>query len=219
MDGMVLIKNYLTLEQQQEIVDCARGMGIDPSGGGFYQPTFESGSVMRCRQMCLGKQWNCRTDKWEDTRENHDGAGAPPIPQLLADRCATASGAAKEVSGACVGADAADICIVNYYPPDTGRLGVHVDKSESNASLRAGSAVISFSIGDDCEFCYSMKHPDVLSEAGDRMKTVKLGSGDLLVFGGPARMAYHGVNKVLRKTAPAGLNMIPGRLNLTFRQY
>lgn len=49
-----------------------------------------------------------------------------------------------------------------------------------------------------------------------------LSSGDLLVFGGKARMVYHGVPRILGGTAPqellAATGMRPGRLNLTFRQ-
>lgn len=51
--------------------------------------------------------------------------------------------------------------------------------------------------------------------------TVILRSGDVLLFGGPARLVYHGVERVLeprrKNLAPLGLK--PGRLNLTFRMY
>ena len=47
---------------------------------------------------------------------------------------------------------------------------------------------------------------------------VELRSGDLLVFGGPNRRIYHGVPKVRLGTAPAGLELVPGRLSITVRQ-
>ena len=43
-------------------------------------------------------------------------------------------------------------------------------------------------------------------------------SGDAFVFGGAARLRYHGVSRILPGTAPAGLGL-DGRFNLTFRQY
>ena len=45
-----------------------------------------------------------------------------------------------------------------------------------------------------------------------------LESGDLLVFGGPNRLIFHGVPKVLDGTAPAGLGLPPGRLSITVRE-
>jgi len=46
---------------------------------------------------------------------------------------------------------------------------------------------------------------------------VLLASGDLFVFGGPARFAYHGVTKVLSGTARAGCGLSEGRVNITMR--
>jgi DNA oxidative demethylase len=46
---------------------------------------------------------------------------------------------------------------------------------------------------------------------------VALESGDAFVFGGPARLRYHGVSRITPGTAPAELHM-DGRFNLTFRQ-
>ena len=51
-----------------------------------------------------------------------------------------------------------------------------------------------------------------------RQKTLRLDSGDVLVFGGPARMLFHGVTKIHTNNRPKGLVLAPGRLNLTFRE-
>ena len=48
------------------------------------------------------------------------------------------------------------------------------------------------------------------------VETLMLKSGDVFVFGGPARLRYHGVSRIARGTAPAEL-AIDGRFNLTFR--
>jgi alkylated DNA repair protein (DNA oxidative demethylase) len=46
---------------------------------------------------------------------------------------------------------------------------------------------------------------------------VLLASGDLFVFGGPARFAFHGVTKVHPGTAPAGCGLTEGRINISMR--
>jgi alkylated DNA repair protein (DNA oxidative demethylase) len=50
------------------------------------------------------------------------------------------------------------------------------------------------------------------------VETIALESGDVFVFGGPARLRYHGVSRTIPGTAPAEVD-ITGRFNLTFRQY
>jgi hypothetical protein len=50
--GLVLIKNYLTMAQQQEIVDTCRGDGMGPSG--FYIPTYENEARINLRMFCYG---------------------------------------------------------------------------------------------------------------------------------------------------------------------
>ena len=52
----------------------------------------------------------------------------------------------------------------------------------------------------------------------DPVEAILLESGDAFVFGGPARLRYHGVSRIVRGTAPPELAMT-GRFNLTFRQY
>jgi alkylated DNA repair protein (DNA oxidative demethylase) len=50
------------------------------------------------------------------------------------------------------------------------------------------------------------------------VQTILLQSGDAFVFGGPSRLRYHGVARILPGTSPGPLGL-EGRLNLTFRQY
>ena len=78
------------------------------------------------------------------------------------------------------------------------------------AALARGSPVVSLSFGDECVFAIAP------SRDAERTRTT-LRSGDALVFGGPSRLVYHGVERVKSGTAPAALGMRPGRLNLTFR--
>jgi len=91
-------------------------------------------------------------------------------------------------------------------------LGLHQDKDESEATLAAGVPVVSLSIGDTARFLVGGVRRK------DPMTPLMLESGDAFVLGGPARLCYHGVSRILPDTAPAGL-ATTGRFNLTFRQY
>ena len=91
-------------------------------------------------------------------------------------------------------------------------MGLHQDKDEGERSLAAGVPVVSISLGDTARFLFGgVKRKDPVD-------TIPLESGDAFVFGGPARLRYHGVSRILPGTAPPELG-ITGRFNLTFRQY
>ena len=72
--------------------------------------------------------------------------------------------------------------------------------------------VVSVSLGDTARFLFG-GHAAQGAGGG-----VALESGDAFVFGGPARLRYHGVSRIMPGTAPPELG-ISGRFNLTFRQY
>jgi len=100
---------------------------------------------------------------------------------------------------------------VNWYSA-TSRMGLHQDKDESRASIEAGAPVVSLSIGDTGRFLFGGLRRK------DPVQALLLRSGDTFVFGGPARLRYHGVSRILPGTSPASLDF-EGRLNLTFRMY
>ncbi len=106
---------------------------------------------------------------------------------------------------------APDLCILNYYDAD-GRMGLHQDKDESERSIAAGLPVVSISLGDTARFMFGGLRRK------DPVESRLLESGDAFVFGGPARLRYHGVSRIVPATAPAELGLA-GRFNLTFRQY
>ena len=103
------------------------------------------------------------------------------------------------------------MCLVNFYDHGGDRMGLHRDDSEEASALERGSPVVSISLGASATFATAA------TRDGPRAR-VTLRSGDVLCFGGAARGIFHGVERVDKpKTAPVGLNMRPGRLNLTFR--
>ena len=200
--GAFHLDRYLTIDEQRTIVETCRALvdGEVPA----YVPIVRGGGSMHVRMLCLGRHWNGKLYKYEATRSDFDGLPAPPLPaefKALADRTAASVGMALD----------ADLCILNYYDAD-GRMGVHQDKDESPESIAAGTPVVSISLGDTARFLFGG------ARRRDPIESRMLHSGDAFVFGGPARLRYHGVSRILPDTAPPEL-ALTGRFNLTFRQY
>ena len=169
----------------------------------MYTPTVRGGKKMSVGMLCLGKHWNALTYQYEDTRSDFDRLPVPPIPAPLADLArAAAADAGFEM--------APDLCIMNFYGVDA-KMGVHQDKDERPETIAAGIPIVSVSLGDAARF--------VIGGLARRDPTspIVLRSGDVLVMGGPSRLRYHGVTRILPGTAPEGTG--PGRFNLTFRQW
>jgi alkylated DNA repair protein (DNA oxidative demethylase) len=205
MSDVVFVTSFLSLAEQQQI--CDHVFRIDP---GFYVPKLRTGATMNLRMNCLGYHWSAVSYKYSKTRDV-DGREAAPIPaflQTIAGRAALESGFWPRETPL----PTYDICIVNWYDEHDGKLGVHADNSESATSMTAGYPVVSLSIGASCIFTIGgLKRKDPQEE-------FVLASGDLVLFGRSMRLAYHGVKKIVRGTAPAELKLPePGRLNLTFR--
>jgi DNA alkylation damage repair protein AlkB len=129
------------------------------------------------------------------------------VPQLPDEFAALAEAVAMDAGFAI----RPDLCIVNWYR-DSSRMGLHQDKDESPESLAKGLPVISLSIGDTAQFLFGGLR------RRDPVEKLLLESGDAFVFGGEARLRYHGVTRVLPGTAPSDLPFT-GRLNLTFRKF
>jgi DNA alkylation damage repair protein AlkB len=200
--GAVLLGGYLPLDEQRRIGARCLELGADEAG--FYAPIVRGGHPMSVRMLCLGRHWNAREYRYEPARSDVDGRPAPPLPQDLIDVAADAARAAGY-------SFRPDICIVNWYRAHS-RMGLHQDKDESAESLAAGVPVVSLSIGDTARFLFGG------TRRRDAAEPILLSSGDAFIFGGPARLRYHGVTRIVPGTAPPGLPF-EGRLNLTFRQY
>lgn len=200
--GAFHLERYLTIAEQLSIVDRCRALVDGPVPA--YVPIVRGGGKMHVRMLCLGRHWNGKTYQYEETRSDFDGLPAPPLPdefKALADRIAASVGMPLD----------ADLCILNYYDAD-GRMGLHQDKDESRDSIAAGVPVVSVSLGDTARFLFGGLR------RRDPIESRLLRSGDAFVFGGPARLRYHGVSRILPGTAPREL-ALTGRFNLTFRQY
>jgi DNA oxidative demethylase len=201
-DGAVWLRHHLAIDEQRAVAHECRRLMDGPAGG--YVPTVRGGGTMRVRMLCLGRHWNPRTYTYQATRADYDDAPVAPVPvefAALAARIAAAAGYTFTP----------DICLINWYGAD-GRMGLHQDKDESPASIEAGHPVVSVSIGDTARFLFGGL------KRRDPVQALLLESGDAFVFGGPSRLRYHGVTRIIPGTAPSALG-IDGRFNLTFRAY
>jgi DNA oxidative demethylase len=119
----------------------------------------------------------------------------PEIFRLLAARAAAAPGFADF---------APDACLVNRYEPGA-RLTLHQDRNERDFA----QPIVSVSLGLPATFLFGGL------ERSERPKRYALRSGDVAVWGGPARLAFHGVDKLAE-----GADVVfgPYRYNLTLRR-
>jgi DNA alkylation damage repair protein AlkB len=196
------LPRYLSLDDQRALVAECRALVDGPVPA--YVPTVRGGGKMHVRMLCLGRHWNGKTYSYEPTRADYDDLPAPPLPAAFRE-------VARRIARTVAMPFDPDLCILNVYDAE-GRMGLHQDKDEGERSLAAGLPVVSISVGDTARFLFGgLKRKEPIESR-------LLESGDAFVFGGPARLRYHGVSRILPGTAPGELNL-EGRFNLTFRQY
>ncbi|HWD04126.1 MAG TPA: alpha-ketoglutarate-dependent dioxygenase AlkB [Amycolatopsis sp.] len=188
--GAVHVPGWLSFEEQRSLVAACRGWR------GYQRMRLPSGGVMSVRMVCLGWQWI----PYRYSRTREDGSPVEPFPRWLGD---LGRRAVTEAYGET--AYEPDVALVNFYDA-AAKMGMHQDKDE-----RALDPVVSLSLGDSCVFRFGN------TETRNRPYTdLELCSGDLFVFGGPSRRAYHGVVRTRPGTADPELGLT-GRLNLTLR--
>lgn len=195
--GAVHVPGWLTLEQQRFLVERFREWAAGPVPA---HHTKVRGHEMSVRTVCLGWHWS----PYRYTREAVDvnGAVVPPMPEWLIK-------AGRDAVAAAYGEESAytpDTALLNFY--DAGaKMGMHQDKDE-----RTLAPIVSFSVGDACLFRFGNSETRTKPYVD-----VRLESGDLFVFGGPSRFAFHGVPKIYPGTAPPECGLTGGRLNYTLR--
>ena len=149
---------------------------------------------------------NCGHLGWVTDRRGYrydpiDPATGKPWPPLPASFHALATRAAA--AGGFAGFEP-DACLVNRYEPGT-RLSMHQDRNERDFS----APIVSVSLGLPAVFLFGG------ARRQDRPRRVRLESGDVVVWGGPARLTFHGVAPLADGEHP-----LTGRhrINLTFRR-
>ncbi len=149
---------------------------------------------------------NCGALGWVSSPEGYRYAPRDPVSDLpwpaMPSAFATLAERAADVAG--FGGFTPDACLVNRYEPGA-RLTLHQDKDERDF----GAPIVSVSLGVSAVFLFGgLKRKD-------RLARVPLEHGDVVVWGGPARLRYHGV-AALKESQHAFAG--PLRVNLTLRR-
>jgi len=154
-----------------------------------------SGKPMSVRMSAAGQfGWMSDKDGYRYAQAHPNGAAWPAIPQEILDIWSQVTGLARQP----------ECCLINYYGAEA-KMGLHQDRDEADMQW----PVVSVSLGDDGLF----RMGNVTR--GGKTDSIWLRSGDVVVMGGDARLAYHGVDRIRAgssKLLPKG-----GRLNLTLR--
>lgn len=149
---------------------------------------------------------NCGALGWVSDRRGYryepldpdSGRPWPPMPGVFSQLAASA---AAEAGYPCFAPDA---CLINRYLPGT-RLSLHQDRDERDR----GQPIVSVSLGVPALFQFGG------NRRSDPLQRVPLGHGDVVVWGGPARLAFHGVLPLKPAQHPL---LGERRINLTFRR-
>jgi DNA oxidative demethylase len=101
--------------------------------------------------------------------------------------------------------DPPEACLINFYRP-AAKMGLHQDRDETDFA----APVVSISLGDACLFRVGGR------KRSEPTRPFRLNSGDAVVLGGEARLAFHGVDRIYQGTS----RLLPegGRINLTLRR-
>jgi alkylated DNA repair protein (DNA oxidative demethylase) len=193
--GLRVVPGYLDRRAQEELLAALREvMRRAP----VYTPRMpKSGQPLSVRMTnCGGLGWMTDQDGYR-YQPNHPQTGEPwpPIPETLL-------AAWRDLSSY---PHPPEACLVNVYGP-TARMGLHQDRDEDDMS----APVVSLSLGDSCLFRIGG------AKRNDPTRAFRLASGDAVVLGGSARLAFHGVDRIISGTS----TLLPegGRINLTLRR-
>lgn len=149
---------------------------------------------------------NCGVAGWVTDRSGYrydrvdpeTGRPWPAMPALFADLAARAAAVAGFM------AFTPDACLVNRYEPGA-RMSLHQDRNERDFS----QPIVSVSLGLPCRFLWGG------AKRSDKPRRMVLQSGDVVVWGGATRLAFHGVAPLAEGEHPLTGGV---RFNLTFRK-
>ncbi|HLP69702.1 MAG TPA: alpha-ketoglutarate-dependent dioxygenase AlkB [Rhizobium sp.] len=195
-EGVKFYPGYLTREQQKILLEEVREV---VAAAPLYVPVMPgTGTPLSvCMTNCGPLGWVTDKDRGYRYQGVHPVTQSawPPIPDTLIHIWEQVAGYAKPP----------EACLVNFYAGDA-RMGLHQDKDEQVLE----APVVSVSLGDTCLFRLGGTH------RGDRTRSFRLASGDVLVLGGEGRLAFHGVDRIYPESSTLLKN--GGRINLTLRR-
>ena len=196
MNGFKYLPNYLSKSQQDQLVGWA--MSVAEHAPWYTPAMYRTGKSMSVRMTCAGVfGWMSDQANGYRYEPHHPFTGTewPAITSALIDLWHTVGDYGYPP----------ECCLINWYTANS-KMGQHVDRDEDDQD----APVVSVSIGDTAVFRLGG-----LKRGGSTQK-VNLNSGDVMVLGGPARFAYHGIDRIRfgsSQRVPEG-----GRLNFTLRR-
>jgi len=194
--GAVLLRGFAAAESERLVAAVAAVAARAPfrhmvTPGGF--------SMSVAMTNCGAAGWVTDRRGYRYAPEDPDsGEPWPAMPRIFADLAARAAAAAGFPNFA------PDACLINRYAPGA-RLTLHQDRNERDFS----APIVSVSLGLPATFLFGGLR------RADRPRRMRLDSGDIAVWGGPARLAFHGVDKLAAGSDPL---TGPWRINLTLRK-
>lgn len=195
-EGFRLIRNALTEDEQIQLLRLVEKV-VDEAP--FFQPTMpRTGRPLSVRMSNTGSLgWVSDKAGGYRYQKLHPVTGRPwpAIPAMLLQLWALHADYAAPP----------EACLINHYEPGA-KMGSHQDRDEQDFA----APVVSVSLGDDAMFHVGG------SKRTDAKERMRLHSGDVVVLGGPSRLAHHGIDRVYAGTS----RLIPGggRINLTLRR-
>lgn len=196
LPGFRLLPGFLDAARQKELMQQVQAV---LEAAPVYHATMpKSGQKMSVAMSNAGALgWYTDKDRGYRYIAQHPETGQawPAIPQIALD---VWRAVAPE-------APAPEACLINLYR-EAAKMGLHQDRDEADFS----APVVSISLGDEALFRLGGT-----SRKGST-RSFKLSSGDVLVLGGAARLAFHGIDRVIAGTS----RLVPGggRINLTLRR-
>jgi alkylated DNA repair protein (DNA oxidative demethylase) len=195
-DGAVLLRGFAVPDAAALLAEVARVAQV----AAFRHLVVPGGHTMSVAMTNCGRTgWvSDRTGYRYDPLDPSTGRPWPPMPPLflhLAQRAAAEAG---------FPAYDPDACLINRYAAGS-KLGLHQDRDENDA----WAPIVSVSIGLPAVFLWGGR------KRADPVRRLRLESGDVAVWGGPARFVYHGVAPLKAGEHPLTGNV---RINLTFRK-
>ena len=190
--GFDVFQKLLSRSEQEELVADIRAIA---EAAPMFAPVTPGGRKMSVKMTSGGALgWVTDRSGYRYQAQHPEGMDWPPIPRSVLAIWEAVSGVAR----------APDCCLVNFYG-EGAKMGMHQDKDEGNFDW----PVVSVSLGDEALFRMGSV------ERGGSTESLWLKSGDVVVMGGDARLAYHGVDKI--RFGSSTLLPKGGRINLTLR--
>jgi DNA oxidative demethylase len=195
-EGAVLLRAFAAADAAQLMEEVARVAATAP----FRHLVTPSGHTMSVAMTNCGRVgWvSSRSGYRYDPIDPESGAPWPDLPAAFRDLAVRAA-----AEGGFADYDP-DACLMNRYVPGA-KLSLHQDRDEEDA----WAPIVSVSLGLPAVFLWGGQR------RGDPVRRLRLESGDVVVWGGPARFVYHGVAPL--KDGEHALTG-PVRINLTFRK-